>query len=209
MPVGAVSGSEAAQAAAVADSAREERGRREVGRWFKARSDFVPDRRFRSASGDGSDGRRNPHRTVSYGTNAAEWRGELAALALLVDLGRGVPTDRIAALRRKLARLRRFRAALDAAFPVPDGLAASLPDDVLLCRCEAITVGELRAAARDLDATELNRAKAFTRIGMGRCQGRVCERAAAEVLAAALDVPLERVGWLRAQAPVKPIPIGP
>ncbi len=42
---------------------------------------------------------------------------------------------------------------------------------------------------------------------MGRCQGRVCEPAAAEIIAAALDRDIAAVGRLRAQAPVKPVPI--
>jgi hypothetical protein len=66
----------------------------------------------------------------------------------------------------------------------------------------------LRRAARDQDAHELNRAKAFTRIGMGRCQGRVCGEAAAELLARACNAELESVGRLRGQPPIKPIPLG-
>jgi hypothetical protein len=42
---------------------------------------------------------------------------------------------------------------------------------------------------------------------MGRCQGRVCGPAAAEVLAAALGCPIESAGRLRGQMPVKPIPL--
>src|SRR5207237_267860 len=79
------------------------------------------------------------------------------------------------------------RAALERAFPFPAKLAASIADDTILCRCEVITAGELRAAANEALATlpppEVNRAKALTRVGMGRCQGRVCGAAAAEVLA--------------------------
>jgi hypothetical protein len=42
---------------------------------------------------------------------------------------------------------------------------------------------------------------------MGRCQGRFCGLAAAEILAATLSVPIDQVGRLRGQAPVKPLPI--
>jgi Sarcosine oxidase A3 domain len=76
-----------------------------------------------------------------------------------------------------------------------------------VCRCECITAGELRAVARDKGAPELNRAKAFSRLGMGRCQGRMCGLAGAEVLADALGVPLAEVGRLRGQGPVKPLPV--
>jgi hypothetical protein len=101
----------------------------------------------------------------------------------------------------------RFRRGLETAFPWPAPLAASLPDETVVCRCEAITAGELRHAAGALDAPELNRAKAFVRAGMGRCQGRMCGLAAAEILAAARGVPVEAVGRLRGAAPVKPLPV--
>jgi len=78
----------------------------------------------------------------------------------------------------------------------------------VVCRCENITAGELRAAVSGNGAIEVNRAKAFSRVGMGRCQGRYCGHAAAEVIAACAGVPVEAVGRIRAQAPVKPLIIG-
>jgi hypothetical protein len=53
---------------------------------------------------------------------------------------------------------------------------------------------------------EINRLKALTRLGMGRCQGRMCAVAATEILAHALGQTPQQVGRLRGQAPVKPIP---
>ncbi|ARP84128.1 FAD/NAD(P)-binding oxidoreductase [Bordetella genomosp. 8] len=141
------------------------------------------------------------------GADAAELAGERAALALLADLGMPVDAARAAALQRKLARQERVRDTLEQAFPFPADWAASLDDDVVLCRCEEITVGALRASAQIEGTRELNRGKALTRVGMGRCQGRMCGAAAAEVLARASGVALPQVGWLRAQPPVKPIPI--
>jgi NADPH-dependent 2,4-dienoyl-CoA reductase/sulfur reductase-like enzyme len=140
------------------------------------------------------------------GAEVAELAGARAALALLED--RGLPADQAlrAHLDRRLRGEARFRAALERAFPFPAKLAASIPDDTLLCRCEAITAGELRVAARE-GAPEVNRGKAISRVGMGRCQGRVCGPPAAEVLAAELGIPVEQAGRLRGQMPVKPIPI--
>ena len=66
---------------------------------------------------------------------------------------------------------------------------------------EPVTAGEFRRTAGELGATEVNRAKAFSRCGMGRCQGRVCGPAAAIVLAEALQLPPERIGRLRGQGP--------
>ena len=141
------------------------------------------------------------------GADAAECAGRLAALAILHDFALTAPADEIARLRRELARLERFAAGLRTAFPWPAKLAATLPDRTIVCRCESITAGELRRVVRDTGAIEANRAKAFSRVGMGRCQGRFCGQAGAEVIAAAAHVPLETVGRLRGQAPVKPLPL--
>ncbi len=141
------------------------------------------------------------------GADGAELMGRRAAFALLAGRGLAVDPSAAAALDRRLDRVRKFRAALEAAFPFPAHLAGRLPDETVLCRCESVTAGTLRQAAREGPAPELNRAKALSRVGMGRCQGRVCGPAAAEVLAAALGVGTAQVGALRAQPPVKPIPI--
>jgi len=141
------------------------------------------------------------------GADAAEIGGKLAALALLKDFGLPVPDGELARLRTEQARMERFRQGLAQAFPWPVQQAAQLPDDAIVCRCEAITAGELRRVVCEMGAREANRAKAFSRVGMGRCQGRYCGHAGAEVIAAAAGVPLEEVGRLRGQAPVKPLPI--
>jgi hypothetical protein len=52
----------------------------------------------------------------------------------------------------------------------------------------------------------MNRLKALCRVGMGRCQGRMCGVAAGELLAQCTGRPVQAVGRLRGQAPVKPIP---
>lgn len=141
------------------------------------------------------------------GADAAEIGGRLAALAVVDDQRGGAGGTRADALVRQQRRHQRFQRGIAHAFPLPGAQAAQLPDETLICRCEAITVGELRRSATGLGAGELNRAKAFTRVGMGRCQGRYCGIAAAEVLAAALKVDIAAVGRLRAQAPVKPLPL--
>ena len=140
------------------------------------------------------------------GADAAELRGRLAALALLADRGIAVERAQRARLRAKLRRIMRFRDALERALPVPHHLASALPDETVICRCEAITAGDIRQG-RSLEPAEMNRAKAFTRVGMGRCQGRVCGPAAAQILAAARACDVAEVGRLRGQAPVKPLGI--
>lgn len=141
------------------------------------------------------------------GADAAEIAGERAALAVLADMGMNVPAQRIAHLDRALNAQQRLRHALARTFPYPTDWAMALDDDVVLCRCEEIRVGALRQAATECGVRELNRLKALTRIGMGRCQGRSCGSAAAELLEQATSVPIDAVGRLRTQAPIKPFPL--
>lgn len=142
------------------------------------------------------------------GADAAEWAGERAALALLADRGLAVDAARARHLERRLARVARFRAGLERAFPFPADWAAQAPDALTVCRCEQVTAGALRQTVRDTGADEMNRLKALCRVGMGRCQGRMCGVAAAEILAQACARPIAEVGRLRGQAPVKPLPMG-
>jgi NADPH-dependent 2,4-dienoyl-CoA reductase/sulfur reductase-like enzyme len=142
-----------------------------------------------------------------FGADGAEAAGELAALAVLKDLGRSVQEKRIAQLRKTLVRMDRFRLGLIEAFPWPSDIAANLPDATVVCRCEAITAREIRSTVREKGAHEINRVKAFSRAGMGRCQGRYCAHATAEIVAAVAGLSVEQVGRLRSQAPVKPLPI--
>jgi NADPH-dependent 2,4-dienoyl-CoA reductase/sulfur reductase-like enzyme len=142
------------------------------------------------------------------GAQAAAITGELAACAVLEDFKTAVTGIDRAHSRRQVARLRRFQRGLARAFAWPTDVIHNLPDSVMVCRCEGISAGELRASIRaDFGPREVNRLKAITRCGMGRCQGRFCGLAAAELAAHTLRTPLEAVGRLRAQPPVKPIPL--
>jgi len=142
------------------------------------------------------------------GADAAELSGARAALAALEDLGIA-PAEPQGAKRieRALHAHATFRRGLETAFAPPERWAADAPDELIVCRCEEITAGELRACARETGAREMNRLKALTRIGMGRCQGRMCAPAASRLLAHAAGCELHEVGRLRGQAPIKPIPI--
>lgn len=142
------------------------------------------------------------------GADVAELQGERAAQSVLEDLGKPVDAARVAAVDRRLVRQGRFRRALENAYPYPAHLLDGIADDEMICRCEGITAGVLRGAALERGAHEVNRLKAFTRIGMGRCQGRVCGHAAAEMLARTLGTDIAAVGRLRGNPPVKPVPIG-
>ena len=130
-----------------------------------------------------------------------------AALTLLADLGKPGNPQRQQQLAKRLATLQRFRQGLEQAFPFPEQWARQAPDPLTVCRCEQVSAGEIRATVR-AGHWEINRVKAMCRVGMGRCQGRVCGAAAAELIACESGRPIDQVGRLRGQAPVKPLPFG-
>lgn len=140
------------------------------------------------------------------GADAAEIAGELAATALLQDIGQA-PEDAVRLVSARDAILRQ-RDILERAFPFPDDWFDTVPDETVLCRCEEITIAEGRRTIATGAVTEINRLKALSRVGMGRCQGRMCSAAATELLSGACGVSAGKLGRLRAQAPVKPIPLG-
>lgn len=139
------------------------------------------------------------------GADGAEIAGRLAAAACLADMGRPAP-DVTAELRR-LNRYERFAHGIARAFPWPARMVRALPDETIVCRCEGVTAGELRESA-DYAGAEANRVKSLARVGMGRCQGRFCQIAAAELIAGQAGLAVRDAGRLREQAPVRPVPIG-
>ena len=141
------------------------------------------------------------------GADAAQMAGERAALALLEDVGIAIDRHRPAVLEQQLARIQRFRLGLETAFPFPEKWAAQAPDNLTVCRCEEVSAGDIRAVVDD-GHWEINRVKAHCRVGMGRCQGRLCGLAAAEIVAERSGRSVEDVGRLRGQAPIKPLPFG-
>ncbi|MCL6702786.1 FAD/NAD(P)-binding oxidoreductase [Pseudomonas sp. T1.Ur] len=141
------------------------------------------------------------------GADAAEMAGERAALALLEDLGYRVDPQRCAQLEQSLERIGHFRQGLERAFAFPEDWASRASDDLMICRCEEVSVGDIRQVVRE-GHWEINRVKAHCRVGMGRCQGRMCGAAAAEIIAYESGRTVREIGRLRAQAPVKPVPFG-
>ncbi|RWA69188.1 FAD/NAD(P)-binding oxidoreductase [Mesorhizobium sp.] len=139
------------------------------------------------------------------GADGAEIAGRLAAAACLADLGRPAPSA--SADLRKLARLERFARGLATAFPWPDAMARSLPNDEIVCRCENVNAGAIRESVEH-SGGEANRVKSLSRVGMGRCQGRYCQLAAVELVAERAGCTAGAVGRFRGQAPVRPAPIG-
>ncbi|WP_270936019.1 (2Fe-2S)-binding protein, partial [Falsiroseomonas oryzae] len=133
----------------------------------------------------------------------------IAAVAAAQRLGRAVPPEMQAesrAARDRLARHRRFQAALWHVFAAPRPGLSLAQHDTVVCRCEEVTKGEIDAALADGGPT-LGELKRRTRCGMGRCQGRYCAPLLADYLAETHGRPLDNLALFAPRAPVKPIAI--
>lgn len=142
------------------------------------------------------------------GAIAAEASGELAALGAAHDLGRITRAELEAQAHkplRKLSAERWIRPFLDALYRPPASVL--LPDnDTVVCRCEEVTAGQIRAMV-PLGCRGPSQTKFFSRCGMGPCQGRMCGLTVTMLLADALGATADEVGAFRVRAPLKPVPL--
>lgn len=142
------------------------------------------------------------------GAAVAALTGELAGLAVAERqgaLGARESRRRQRPLLRTLAVQTASKIFLDAWFsPRPD--LYTVPDDVVVCRCENVRAADIREAVAE-GLEEVNEVKLRTRAGMGNCQGRTCGPALAAIVAAAARRPLPDVGRLSVRAPLRPVPL--
>ncbi|MCK8784011.1 FAD-dependent oxidoreductase [Roseomonas sp. NAR14] len=144
------------------------------------------------------------------GWEAAVAAGRLAALDAAYRLGRldaAARDARAAPPRAALRRALALRPFLDRLYAPSPAVLAPPDDATVVCRCEEVTAGQVRAAAR-LGATGPNQVKAFLRAGMGPCQGRLCGTTVAALVAGARGIPVPAAGVLRPRAPYRPVTVG-
>ncbi|MBB3303404.1 NADPH-dependent 2,4-dienoyl-CoA reductase/sulfur reductase-like enzyme [Rhizobium sp. BK077] len=141
------------------------------------------------------------------GWTAATVSGEITALGIAGQLG--IATDpehlrRTAHLDKRRKRALALRPFLDAVYPPP---RTPLADDVIACRCEEVTAGAIRSAARN-SPPDPSAVKAATRCGMGPCQGRQCGYTVQALLAEVHNLPVGNVSFFHIRPPLKPITLG-
>jgi len=79
-------------------------------------------------------------------------------------------------------------------------------DDLLICRCENVGLGEIKHSIQRSGARTVNQVKKLTRAGMGLCQGRTCAKVVEAILAAEGPVPSGTEPY-QARPPVRSIPV--
>ena len=146
------------------------------------------------------------------GADNALLEGQIAGVHAAQETGHLSPASADEILRGIRAKRRsqvRFGKMYGDLFTPQHGLIALAQDDTVLCRCEDVTLGEVKKAIQ-MGAATLREVKMATRCGMGNCQGRVCERSVSAVLVEAMSGELEAyksAGYYSIRPPLHPIPV--
>lgn len=82
-----------------------------------------------------------------------------------------------------------------------------MENKVIVCRCEDVTLEDIRAFIKQGYRT-IDEIKRVSRAGMGPCQGRTCRMLIAQELAKAYGVSMEEVIMPTFRPPVKAVKLG-
>jgi NADPH-dependent 2,4-dienoyl-CoA reductase/sulfur reductase-like enzyme len=103
-----------------------------------------------------------------------------------------------------IQREKRFAKWLWNRYRVRTGLLELADDETCICRCEAVSVGDVRKSMEN-GGQNLYGVKLRTRLGMGQCQGRYCTSNAALLLAAKTGKPVSQIGPPSIRPPIFPV----
>ncbi|MCS7233761.1 MAG: (2Fe-2S)-binding protein [Synergistetes bacterium] len=79
--------------------------------------------------------------------------------------------------------------------------------DIVICRCEDVTLGEIRELIKKGYAT-VDEIKRITRAGMGPCQGRTCRDLIIREIVRLTGKRIDEVPMPTFRPPIKPIKLG-
>jgi len=143
------------------------------------------------------------------GAEMAKIEGRIAGYAAAARLHHMADREASARISREKANLRReqrFATLLADLFSPSAGLYALANVDTVICRCEQVTLAQIREAI-GFGAQSVSDIKNLTRTGMGDCQGRTCGSITARILAAETGRTVESVGYFSVRPPIHPMPL--
>ena len=135
--------------------------------------------------------------------------GKLAAFSILNRLGKiddSQYADETRSLLKERKRHLQFGTAFNSLTHLTPEKIKSIPDDTILCRCEDITMRQLKEAVTAGCRTPVAVKRAI-RTGMGICQGRICTPVLYEIIGAFTRTPVHELTPLSVRGPVKATPL--
>lgn len=144
------------------------------------------------------------------GAENAQLSGHIAALQQLYRLqliDQTTRDQRASNAQQKQKKIKRFRRFIDILYRPPITQRIPEQDDVVVCRCEAQTVAQLKSGFEQ-GANTPNTLKSLTRCGMGPCQGRQCGHTVSELLTTwrGHATPAS-IGYYRLRSPTQLLPL--
>jgi NADPH-dependent 2,4-dienoyl-CoA reductase/sulfur reductase-like enzyme len=143
------------------------------------------------------------------GSAMAIVEGRIAGTAAAQSLGRLAAQEALKRKKSHLNEINRIKCLRDAlnriSYPRP-GLFELSDNDTVICRCEELTLGDIKEAIAN-GSIEMNELKRMTRMGMGRCQGRMCAPVVQEIIASLTGTAAAEIQHLHQRPPIKPIPV--
>jgi NADPH-dependent 2,4-dienoyl-CoA reductase/sulfur reductase-like enzyme len=134
--------------------------------------------------------------------------GRIAGYSILRRMEMLDAHEELAALKKTRRRQLAFARFFNAQYTFPreqvERHIRDLADEVPVCRCEDVTLGDVRRAVAEGFDTPAG-VKKTTRCGMGICQGSTCKTILLDVLAALTGKPLARLPLPSVRIPVKPV----
>ena len=106
--------------------------------------------------------------------------------------------------RSKCDRAARFGRAMVRLANVPDAVIGDIAASTIVCQCEGLSRATLDEAIGQGCVT-MNDLRSATRCGMGPCGGRICEDAAARLVAARTALSREAIGQPTGRPPLRPV----
>jgi hypothetical protein len=143
------------------------------------------------------------------GSYVAIARGRLAALKIAAELGKISEkslTSLASGYQKTFTRRVKFQSAINKAYEIKDGIYELADNQTVICRCESV---KLESILPSLESTiDPSVVKAYTRCGMGLCQGRNCQRQISALIAQKHGIPISQITQATPRFPTKPIKLG-
>jgi len=107
---------------------------------------------------------------------------------------------------RVLSNRNKFHKALNHMFDVSPGIYELADDQTIVCRCESVEKSDIDSVIES--TADISVVKAYTRAGMGLCQGRNCQRQIAAMISKRYNLPFSEIAFATPRFPIKPVEIG-
>ncbi|MCX6581943.1 MAG: NAD(P)/FAD-dependent oxidoreductase [Candidatus Aminicenantes bacterium] len=135
--------------------------------------------------------------------------GKIAAFSILHKFEKITGDDYSRQLKKLTNERRRHLAFMDlfnSLYRIPPGALLDIPDDTVVCRCEDITMGDIKKGI-DMGFTTSRGLKTALRVSMGNCQGRTCGPVVFDLLSLLGKQEPGAIGPFHARPPLKPVSI--